>query len=78
MAIRLLDNSLKVEVFYDDTDRDFNDNICVHFSEICPDDERIFRGDETHIYLTVTQAERLAAALISAAEKSKRDHKAEA
>jgi hypothetical protein len=73
MAIFLLDNSLKVEIYYDESDADFADNICVSFAENCPDDEKIFRADETNIFLTPEQACLLAMALNRAASRSRSD-----
>ncbi len=73
MVVMLLDNSLKVEIYYDECDRDFADSICVSFREECPDDERIFRGDETNIYLTPEQAMQLAQALSHAASACRND-----
>lgn len=67
MFVFLLDNSLKVEVYCEEMDRDFEDNICVSFTETCPDDEKIFRADETNIYLTPAQAEQLGDLLVRAA-----------
>ncbi len=73
MEISLLDNSLKVKIYYDECDCEFKDNICVSFIEDCPDDEKIFRGDETNIYLTPEQAADLAHALIMASRRSQGD-----
>lgn len=70
MAIYLLDNSVRVLVFYEDNDCEFEDNICVRFDEECPDEEKIFKADETNIYLTATQAQELAQALLKAASTS--------
>jgi hypothetical protein len=70
MAIFLLDDTLKVEVFYEPSDRDFDDDICLSITETCPDEERLFRADETNMYLTPEQARRLGLALLNAAEKS--------
>ena len=70
MVVSLLDNTLKVNVFYDPADGDLRDNICVCIQEDCPDEERIFRADETNIYLTAAQASALSAALPDAAERS--------
>jgi hypothetical protein len=66
MAIYLLDNSLKVEVFYDPSDSEFEDNICICFVEECPDDEKLFLAGETNIYLTPDEACHLAQAVIKA------------
>lgn len=70
MTISLLDNTLKVEIFFEVSDCEFGDNICVKINEDCPDDEKVFRGDETNLYLTSKQARRLAEAFLQAAEES--------
>jgi len=70
VTISLLDNSLKVKVFFEEKDCEFDDNICVSFAEKCPDEERIFRGEETNIYLTAKQAHQLAKALEKAVQAS--------
>ncbi len=68
MFVLLLDNSVKVEVYCDEMDRDYEDNICVSFVETCPDEEKIFRANETNIYLTPQQAEQLGDLLVRAAK----------
>lgn len=70
MAIYLLDNSLRVEVFFEENDRDLNDNICVSLCEDCEEEERILRADETNLYLTRDEASQLAKALVHAISKS--------
>jgi hypothetical protein len=70
VTISLLDNSLKVTVFFEEKDCEFDDNVCVSFAEVCPDEERIFRAEETNIYLTPKQAHQLAKALEQAAQAS--------
>jgi hypothetical protein len=70
MAIYLLDDSLKVDVFFDPEDCEFNDNICVRFTEECPEEEKLFWAGETNIYLTPQQARQLAKVLNEAAEAS--------
>jgi hypothetical protein len=70
MALYLLDNSLKVEVFFDSQDCDYEDNVCVRFIEDCPEEEKIFWAGETNIYLTNEQARHLAQYLLQAAEAS--------
>lgn len=70
MVISLLDDSLKVEICYEDTDSAFEDNICIKFVEDCPREEKIFLMDETNIYLTIQQARELAEALNKAASHS--------
>jgi hypothetical protein len=69
-SIYLLDRSLKVDVYYEPEDRNFNDNICISFCEECPDYEKIFVADETNIYLTSEQARQLAEALLQATFES--------
>jgi hypothetical protein len=70
MALYLLDNSLKVEVYYDPSDSEFDDNICISFVEDCPEEEKIFWAGETNIYLTAEQACALAEALRAATRES--------
>jgi hypothetical protein len=55
-AITLLDGSLKLNIFYEQFDRSFDDDICLCFTEDCPEDEKIFKADETSIYLTPEEA----------------------
>jgi hypothetical protein len=70
MPIFLLDDTIRVEVYYESKDCDFEDNICVSFLEVCPDDEKIFLAGETNIYLTSKQARQLAKALSNVANES--------
>lgn len=68
--IELLDNTLQVEVRYEREDKDLVDNICIKVSETCPEEEKIFVHDESHLYITREQAQALADALLKAVEKS--------
>ena len=68
--ISLLDNTLQVEIRYMCEDSDLEDNICMMISESCPDGEKIFVHDESHLYITKAQATALAKALLKAVEKS--------
>jgi hypothetical protein len=70
MSIYLLDDSLKIDIFFEPGDTEFADNICIEVDEDCPEGEKIFRADETNIYLTASQARQLAQALLAAAEES--------
>ncbi len=70
MAIHLLENTLKIDVFYDCEDQDLEDNVCVSIIESCPPAERIMRVEETHIFLTPDQARELGEALLRAANHS--------
>jgi hypothetical protein len=64
----LLDDSVKVEIYCDEMDREFEDNICVSFVEDCPAEEKIFRADETNIYLTPAQAKEFGDLLVRVAK----------
>jgi hypothetical protein len=70
MVLTLLDGALMVEVVYSEEDRGFDDDILVRFTEECPNNERLFKADETNICLTPREAIRLAKALLIAAEES--------
>lgn len=70
MIIDLLKGSLLVQINFEKSDSDFDDNVCVCFEEPCHDDEKLFRAEQTHIYLTPSEARRIAAALQKAAEES--------
>jgi hypothetical protein len=72
MTITLLDGSMKVDIFFELNDCEYGDNICINITEKCPDDERVFRGDETNLYLTPRQARRLSSAFLKAAEDSEK------
>ncbi len=72
MTISLIDGTLKVNVYFEQIDCDYGDNVCLSIVEKCPDDEKVFRGDETNLYLTVKQARKLASALVNAAEDSEK------
>lgn len=54
-TISLLDGSLKLSISYEVSDREFDDDICLCFNEDCPEDEKLFRVDETSIFLTPEQ-----------------------
>jgi len=69
MSISLLDESLKVNIYFEESDRDFDDDICIRIIEDCPGDEKIFRADETNIFITPDQAALLIMALQRAMEQ---------
>ena len=71
MELWLLDDTLHIKIFFEDTDQDLQDNVCVSIFESCPDEERILLHDETNIYLTPEDACRLAEALQAATSKSR-------
>ena len=68
MSISLLDNSLKVGIYFEESDREFEDDICISIAEDCPPEEKLFKADETHIYITPDQACLLLLALQRAME----------
>jgi hypothetical protein len=70
MPILLLDGSLEVNVFFEESDSEFEDNVCISIAENCPDEEKVFRGDETVLYITAEQACQLARVLNIAAQSS--------
>lgn len=70
MAIKILNGSMNIEIFFDKQDREYEDNICVCIKETGPDDEKIMYARETNIFLTPEQARELARLLAQAAEQS--------
>jgi len=70
MDIWILDDTVRVSIYYDREDCKFEDNICISFFESCPEDEKIFRADETNIFLTPEQARNLCMALQKATGSS--------
>jgi hypothetical protein len=71
--ILLLDETLRVIVYYEAEDKSFEDNVCLCIEEDCPEEERVFRAQITSLYLTRDQARRLAEALLKAVERSWED-----
>ena len=70
MAIKLLNGSLKIEIFFDKKDREYEDNICVCVRESGPEDEKILYAGETNIFINAEQARELAEMLTTAADHS--------
>jgi hypothetical protein len=68
--ILLLDESLQVEVFFESDDCGYEDNICLKITESCPEEEKVFLHDESHLYLTPMQAQELSKALDQAVKLS--------
>jgi hypothetical protein len=75
MGLYILDDTLSVEVFYDRSDDQFSDNVCLCLWESCPADEKILIADETNVFLTPDQARELANMLLIAVEASEQNHK---
>lgn len=55
MSISLLDGGLQLNIYYEESDREFDDDICIRIIEDCPEDERVLKFDETHLYITPDQ-----------------------
>lgn len=55
-TITLLDGSLRLSISCEESDNEFEDNICLCFEEDCPEDEKVLSADEVSIYLTPEQA----------------------
>jgi hypothetical protein len=70
MAIELLNGSLKIEVFFDKNDKEYEDNICVCLRESGPEDEKILYAGETNIFINTEQARELAEMFATAADQS--------
>jgi hypothetical protein len=70
MAMEILNGSLVIEIFYDQRDREYDDNVCVCLKEFGPEDEKILYANETNIFLTPEQARELADMLRKAANQS--------
>jgi hypothetical protein len=75
MTVNLLDGSLKLDVFYDCNDSQFEDHLCLKIIEECPEEEKIFNAGETNIYLTAEQAQQISDALLKAVHQSTRKAK---
>ncbi len=69
--IILLDESLQVEIYYESDDCGYEDNICLKVIESCPEEEKIFLHDESHLYLTQEQAQAILTALQEALMQKK-------
>ncbi len=71
-AITLLDGSLKLTIYYEEADSAFDDNICLRFEEDSVEPERLFRAEDTSMYLTHEQAALLVLELNRALEAARR------
>lgn len=72
-AITLLDGSLKLTIYYDAADREFEDDICLRFEEDSVESECLFRAEDTSIYITPEQAALIVLELSRALESVRRD-----
>ena len=72
MNLELLGGELLLKICFDNSDKDFDDNICLSFIEPCLEETKLFRAKETNIFLTPQEARSLADLLLQAAEASVR------
>ncbi len=72
-SISLLDGSLKLTIYYDPSDQEFEDDICLCFVEDCLEDEKLFKADETSMYVTPEQVALMILELNRALEVVRRD-----
>jgi hypothetical protein len=70
MAMELLNGSLKIEIYYDRRDKEYEDNICLSIKEIGPEEEKVFYASETNLYIKPEDARKLAEMLLDAADHS--------
>jgi len=70
MGIDLLNSSLKIEIFFDANDREYEDNICICIQEYGPEDEKILYAGETNLFISAEEARKLAQMLLAAADHS--------
>ncbi|MFL7840446.1 MAG: hypothetical protein ACK2T4_06180 [Candidatus Promineifilaceae bacterium] len=56
MSVILFDGGLTVKIFYDETDSEYEDAVCIQMIEDCPEDEKVLKFDETNLYITPDQA----------------------
>lgn len=70
MAIEMMNGSLVVDVFYDQRDKDYEDNICICIKEYGPEDEKVLYANETNLLITPEEARKLAELLRKAADNS--------
>jgi hypothetical protein len=71
-TITLLDGSLKLNIYFEESDREFEDDICLCFVEDCPEDEKLFKADEVSIYATPEQVALMILELNRALEANRR------
>jgi hypothetical protein len=62
----ILDDTLRVSIRYEHLDSDLRDNVKISIYESCPEDEKLFLADETNIFLTADEAQKIADALLTA------------
>ena len=70
MLVKLINGALLVNIHFEPSDSEYDDNICLCFEEPCHEDEHIFRAIQTNLFLTPAEARNLAQALLDAASHS--------
>lgn len=70
MELKLLGGELLINIGYENSDKEFDDNICLCFQEPCKEETKLFRAKETNIFITSEEARQLASLLLKAAEAS--------
>ncbi len=70
MDLRLIGGELLINIFFEKSDREYDDNVCINFQEPCNEDTKLFRAKETNLFITPKEARQLAGLLLKAAEAS--------
>ena len=70
MKIELLGGCLVMDIFFEENDSEFDDNVCLRFTEPCSTEEWLFKVGETNIFLTAVEARQVAQTLLKIAEES--------
>ena len=68
MAVKILDDTIEFEAFIDHEDNGFEDDVCLRFTETCPEEEKVFYGGENNLYVTREQALKIAVEILKALE----------
>lgn len=66
MAVKILDNTITFEAFVDNDDAEFEDDVCLRFTETCPEEEKVFYAGESNLYVTREQARKIALEILKA------------
>ena len=66
MAVKILDDTITFEAFIDHEDGGSEDEVCLRFTETCPEEEKVFYGGENNLYVTREQARHIAEEILKA------------
>ena len=66
MAVKILDDTLTFEAFIDHEDSGFEDDVCLRFTETCPEEEKVFYAGESNLYVTRQQARQIVGEILKA------------